>query len=218
MPRLIDLSHTIATGMTVYPGDPSVTVASALTVEEHGVAVSSLMLGSHSGTHLDAPSHTIPGGRTLDDIALDELVGEAVVVRIHDARPFEALGVARLESAGLAGASRLPSIVAVDTGWCRHFGSPEYLRHPFLTREAAVWFRERGVHVLAVDTLSPDRTPDTDGEAPDFPVHEEILGNDGLIVENLRGLSRVNELARIGFFPLNLGAIDGAPVRAVAHL
>ena len=67
--------------------------------------------------------------------------------------------------------------------------------------------------MLGVDTLSPDPT-DAAGTT-DFPVHDVVLGGDGLIVENLTGLHALPSRVRIGFFPLRLG-VDGAPVRAVA--
>ena len=69
------------------------------------------------------------------------------------------------------------------------------------------------MHLLAVDTLSPDPT-DAAGTT-EFPVHEIVLGADGLIVENVANLDGVPSRVRVGFFPLRLGT-DGAPVRAVA--
>ena len=69
---------------------------------------------------------------------------------------------------------------------------------------------DRGVHVLAVDTMSPDPTG---GE--EFPVHEVVLGSDHLIVENLCGVGPLPDRVRVGFFPLKILG-DGAPVRAVA--
>ena len=68
------------------------------------------------------------------------------------------------------------------------------------------------MHILAVDTLSPDLT---EAGSTDFPVHEVVLGGDGLIVENLTGLDGLPVHVRLGFFPLRLAG-DGAPVRAVA--
>ncbi len=76
-----DLSHPIRSGMPVYPGDLEVRIEDALTYAEHGASVSRVHFGSHTGTHIDAPAHTVPGGRTMADIALDELVGDAVVLR-----------------------------------------------------------------------------------------------------------------------------------------
>ena len=209
---MIDLSHRITSGMTVFPGDPDVHLAPALTVERDGVAGAKVGMGSHTGTHLDAPSHTVAGGRTLEGITLDELCGEALVIRVTGAREGQALDERDL---GLEQFDRVPRIVAVHTGWDRHFGTPQYLRHPFLTRGAAEGLCARGMHLLAVDVLNPDRTPDGQ-EDVEFEVHEVVLGSDRLIVENVRGLDLVPDRVRLGFFPLKLGAVDGAPIRAVA--
>ena len=106
----------------------------------------------------------------------------------------------------------LPPIVIIDTGWARWFGQEHRLRHPALAPSAARELVSRGMRVLAVDTLSPDPTG---GDAS--PVHDEVLGADRLIVENLRGLEGLPGRLVVGFFPLKLGG-DGAPIRAVAFL
>ena len=212
---MIDLSHRVVAHMPVYPGDPEVRISSALTVAADGVAVLSVACGSHTGTHVDAPAHTVPGGRTMDDVRLDELVGDALVldpaatVQLAEREPLtcERLRLERFDA--------LPRIVLVRTGWDRLFGEPGYLQHPFLTRDAAAEMWRLGMRVLGVDTPSPDRTP-LAGEQVDLAVHSVVLGGDGLIVENLRGLDALPERPRVGFFPLRLGGADGAPVRAVA--
>lgn len=204
-----DLTHPVADGMMVYPGDPAVHLAPALELERDGAAVTALELGSHTGTHVDAPSHTVAGGRTMADVSLDELVGDALVLHLDGAvGDGETYGLD--EFGELPG--RLPAIVVVDTGWWRHFGTERALRHPSLSPDAARELVARGMRVLAVDTLSPDPT-DAAGTTS-FPVHEVVLGGDGLIVENVAALEGVPARVRIGFFPLRLGG-DGAPVRAV---
>lgn len=211
---MIDLSHVITTGMTVYPGDPEVAIHPALTVERDGVAVSSLRCGSHTGTHLDAPAHTIAGGRTMDDITLDELVGTALVIDATESGEpddFEPLCADRL---ALDRWDVVPAIVLIRTGWDQHFGTDRYLRHPFLTRDAAIALMERGMRLLGTDTLNPDRTPHG-AESAEFAVHEVVLGANGLIVENLRGLEALRASSKVGFFPMRLGGADGAPLRAV---
>jgi kynurenine formamidase len=208
-----DLSQPVRTGMTVYPGDPEVTVSSALTFEQDGVAVADLRLGSHSGTHLDAPAHTVPGGRRTGSIHLDELCGEALVVHLPPLPPRTTYGLADLDSALRRGLpARVPAIVVVDTGWARHFSTAAAVEHPALDAEAASELVRRGLHVLALDTLSPD--PTMPGQVA-FPVHDAILGSDRLIVENLNDLDGLPERVLIGIFPLAIDA-DGAPVRAVA--
>jgi Putative cyclase len=77
-----ELSHPITPGMQVYSGDPAVDIEPALVLAHDGVDVALLHLGSHTGTHLDAPSHCIAGGRTAGAIGLDELVADALVVHL----------------------------------------------------------------------------------------------------------------------------------------
>ncbi|MHA6669616.1 cyclase family protein [Homoserinimonas sp. A447] len=207
-----ELSHRISSGMQVYPGDPAVTLEPALTVERDGVDVAMLHLGSHTGTHLDAPSHTVVGGRTTGSISLNELVGEALVVHLPELASRSTYGVPEIADALGAIPKTVPAIVIMDTGWARHFGTDEALAHPSLDPHAAAELMRRGMRLLAVDTLSPDLTS---GDAADFPVHEVVLGGNALIVENLTGLEGLPERIRVGFFPLPIDA-DGAPMRAVA--
>ena len=218
--RVVDLSRPIEAGMPVYPGDPEVAIAPALGVEADGVAVARLDLGTHTGTHLDAPSHSVRGGRTVDRIPLELLQGEAHVLRAA-AGAGRAIGVADLPG-GLP--DRLPSIVCVATGWDRRFGSPDALRHPHLSLGLARELWARGARVLGVDTLSPDPTAHgaADPGAPPagsaMPVHEFWLGADGVIVENLAGLTELPERAELVLLPLRLAGLDGSPIRAVARI
>ncbi|MFC0680516.1 cyclase family protein [Lysobacter korlensis] len=203
-----DLSHPLTTGMQVYPGDPAVDLQPALELDRDGAAVTALHLGSHSGTHVDAPAHTVAGGRTMDAVRLDELAGDALVIHVPGLAHHAVIGVDELGALP----DRVPPIVVIDTGWAQHFGSERALSHPAVGVEAARLLLERGMRVLCVDTLSPDPT-DAAGVA-DFPVHQLVLGADGLIVENLAAVSDLPSQVRIGIFPLRLAG-DGAPVRAV---
>ncbi|WP_237739258.1 cyclase family protein [Microbacterium yannicii] len=208
---LRDLSHPIRDGMMVYPGDPGVSIGSALSLQSDGVAVARLDMGSHTGTHVDAPAHTVPGGRTMSDVSLDELVGDAIVLRVPGAAVNARYEWGDFDVDGGIPES-LPAIVIIDTGWAQWFGDERALRHPSLDADAARELLRRGMRVLAVDTLSPDPTDRSNGA---FPVHEVVLGGDGLIVENVCGLEGLPTRVRVGFFPLRLEG-DGAPVRGVA--
>jgi kynurenine formamidase len=206
-----ELSHPIATGMQVYPGDPTVAIEPALKLASDGVDVAALHLGSHTGTHMDAPSHCVAGGRTTGQVGLHELVADALVVHLGRLPARATYGMTEIAAALDGGLpDRLPPIVVLDTGWAAHFGTAAALDHPALSADAAAELLRRGLHVLAVDTLSPDPTP----FAGALPVHQIVLGADALIVENLCGIEDLDSYVRIGFFPLPIDA-DGAPVRAV---
>ena len=219
--RIVDLSHPLTTGMPVFPGDPSVTITPALSVAEDGVAVAHLSLGSHSGTHLDAPSHSIEGGRTVDQIPLELLQGDALVLQLRVPANH------RITLADLPTPlpERLPQIVCIATGWDRFFSqtgadpdavAPEMLAHPFLAPEFAAELWRRGARVLGGDALSPDPSGDlSDGT---LPVHEIWLGQAGVIVENLTGLTELPERVEMILAPLPLTGVDGSPIRAMARV
>ncbi|MDI3331348.1 MAG: cyclase family protein [Micrococcus sp.] len=234
-----DLTRTVRTGMPVYPGDPAVRISPALRLAEDGVEVAHLRLGSHTGTHVDAPAHTVSGGRTVDRLRLDELVGDALVLG------FEGLPADAVITAGMVAAlvgddaARVPERVLVATGWDRVFHDPEQsLHHPVLTAEAAEVLWGAGARLLGVDTLSPDPTVPPDrtvpADQPGLSVHEVFLGRDGVIVENLTGLAGLRRPDHddpgatdrgaswsapvwFGVFPLPVHEGDGAPARAVAR-
>lgn len=209
--QLVDLSHRMAAGMPVYPGDPEVHVARALTLGDDGVEVHLLHVGSQSGTHIDAPSHTVSGGRTVDQIKLSEVIGSALVL---DGRTTQTEGVVAWSDVAAQIPAQCPARVLVATGWDKHWGTPVMTDHPAIDVELAERLWCRGVRLLGTDALSPDPTGG-DG----FPVHEVVLGQDGLIVENLTGLGPlVGQVVEVALVPVAWTGLDGSTIRAWARL
>lgn len=221
-----DLTRPVHTGMPVYPGDPGVRISAALRLDQDGVEVAHLDLGSHTGTHVDAPAHTVAHGRTVDRLRLDELAGRTLVLGFPEltagavvtAGMVENLLGARTSSAAAAPDGTVPPRVLIATGWDAHFEDAALrVHHPVLSAGAAELLWAAGARLLGVDTLSPDPTsapgptfaPDQPGaqSPPGFPVHRVFLGGDGMIVENLTALA--------GLWRLDTGgALDAAPGRA----
>jgi len=210
--ELVDLSVPVETGMPVYPGEPGVSVAPALTVARDGVNVLELHLGSQSGTHVDAPFHVADALPRLDELPLSRFAGPAVVVDARGVAPRTPIGAERFAGVGGDG-----TIVLVATGWSAHWGSEAYLAHPFLTEEAAALLVERGVRTVGIDALSVDPTP-----AGDFPAHRVLCGAHAVVAENLTGLDRLLDARgrplEVWMMPIRLDGADGAPVRAVARI
>lgn len=224
---LIDLSHPLESGMPVYPGDPEVSLSPALRIADDDVAVSRLDLGSHAGTHLDAPAHVVGGGATVDQLPLEWLFGRATVLQCPqtEARLLRVDDVGALIDAPPSGGTRprLPFIVCLATGWDQRFGTASMVEHPAVSLGLAQYLWARGARVLALDTLSPDPTSgqhETEGATSSsaMPVHEFWLGNGGVIVENLLGLTRLPGVVELSLLPLRIRGGDGSPVRAVARV
>lgn len=207
---LFDLSHPIHPGMPGYPGDPEVRFGPGLELAVDGANVATLQLGTHTGTHLDAPAHVVAGGRTVDQLEPHLLHGAAYVAGLRGpARAGQLLELADLVELP----AQLPAIVCLATGWDQHFMYPSRRDHPAVSLALAETLCERGARVLGVDTLSPDPTGD---HAAGLPVHEFWLGHDGVIVENLRGLTGLPARVGMSLLPLALAGLDGSPLRAVA--
>jgi len=207
MSRYYDLSQPIETGMTIFPGDPAVRVRSGDASAPW--LVSRLELGTHSGTHIDAASHLIPGGRTIDQYGIDRFVLPGVVVSVLGLGEDEAIGAKELGEVQLLKGGG----VIIQTDWSRYWGTERYLRHPYLTAEAAERIAAAGVGLVAIDALNVDSTVQETDHA-----HEILLGQDILIVENLARLAQLEtgKVYQFSFLPLLLAGLDGSPVRAVA--
>ncbi|MCC6313310.1 MAG: cyclase family protein [Thermomicrobiales bacterium] len=207
---LLDLSHPLTMKTPVYPGDPAV----RLTPWETALPwrVTELVLGSHSGTHMDAPRHCLPDGATIDAYGPDRWVGSGVVLPVPNPESDEAVGPGIL--AGLPAELPVGWFAIIATGWDRFWGASEYFYHPFLAPDLAESLRGAGCGLVAVDVPSVDSSV-SGGDA----VHRILADADILIVENLRGLERlpVGAALEFCFAPLPLAGTDGAPVRAFAR-
>jgi arylformamidase len=202
--RMYDITQPIWHGMPVYPGDPAVEIQPWLDLERGDpVNVARLALGSHTGTHLDAPRHVTGGAPGVDRLALDVLVGPALVADVGAASPIDA--------------TTLRTAAGLCPGRCRRLllrtprePAAPVPRHPTLTEGAARLLLEFDVRLLGVEAPSVD-APSATG----LPVHRLLLGAGVILVENL-DLSAVPpgdyELICL---PLPIREGDGAPARAV---
>ncbi|EIN06672.1 putative cyclase [Punctularia strigosozonata HHB-11173 SS5] len=215
----VDLSHKLNDSVQIYPGDPAFCCKQACTVPKDGYSVHALSMGSHTGTHVDAPSHFVLDGAAIDELPLSLFVGPALVIDVSKAGTLAPKARITWDDLQAYEARMRPGVVVlVHTGWARHWGSPVYFDHPFLTRDAAQGIMRAGVKTVGIDTLSPDETHTGDVPADaDWGVHETVLGAEGVIAENLKGLEQL--LAgewTVHVAPLNLTGVDGSPVRAYA--
>ena len=81
--KIIDISQEIYSGMPVYPGDPSFQARRVNSFKQGDMCeVSEITMGTHCGTHVDAPLHMLPDGAPLESIPLDCFVGKCRVLTV----------------------------------------------------------------------------------------------------------------------------------------
>jgi len=224
--QVIDLTHTIHDDIQIYPGDPIPSISRWLTHEKDYCHVDLLKLGSHTGTHIDAPYHFLKDAQRIDEIPVQRFIGNGILIDVSGKSERELIDSADLKPS--ASEIKNGDFVILKTGWDRYFGTPKYYLHPYLSADGARLLLELGVSLVAIDALNVDPTypasKDSNPAANDlpdeqsygYPVHDLLLSNDILIVENLCNLDKINAVKGIySFLPLKLNDSDGSPIRAV---
>ena len=202
----IDVSVPLRSGMVRWPDNPPVEIERTLDMERGDVAtVSRISMGSHTGTHMDAPLHFVRGGDGLDQMPLNATVGPARVIGIEDP-----VSVKReeLEPHGIGSGER---VLFKTRNSARRWWAEDFMEDfVYVSEGAALYLAELGVRTVGVDYLS------VGGFLQDgVETHQALLGAEIWVIEGLN-LSEVEpgeyELICL---PLKVEDGDGAPARAI---
>jgi arylformamidase len=179
--KLYDISVPVGPGMLHYGRQPERTMVESMANGDPG-DVSRWLIGSHTGTHLDAPAHFHQGGETIENIPIDVFVGPARVLDLTGVEGSE-VTADDLVGAGLDSADRVLLKTRNSTGALR-----ETTKTPWVGIDAAAaeLLVERGVRLVGIDYLTIDSPA---GEA-DWPVHN-ILCPAGVIILEVIDLSAI---------------------------
>ncbi len=209
---LIDLSMPLGVDTTPVPGHPCPELEPFHELERDGIRNTVLRMTLHTATHVDAPSHIVRDGLTIDQIDPSRLSREGVRVDLRTrATPDTPITLEDLAAGGFDPDEICDKIVVLNSGWSdQHVGTPMlYDQNPYLAHDAAIAIVQAAPSAIAVDFAIDRGQP--------WPNHQLALGAGILLVENLIGLDR---LKRTGFWltalPLKVVGGDGAPARAVA--
>ena len=211
--EVIDLSSTIEHLLTpVFPGYPPPVKSTYTTIAEKGYQSYIWSFAEHTGTHVDSPAHFVTGGLTVDKVPISKYVGNGVVLDFSKKPPKYRISKEDVENAIQAAGNKDVGpgwVMLFYTGYTAKGGSPEWMNHPELTRDACKFIAGKKVNAIGFDAPSPDR-----GE---FPAHKILLPETIGIFENLNNLDKVlnKDFIFVGA-PLPLVGGSASPVRALA--
>ncbi|MGH9497834.1 MAG: cyclase family protein [Terriglobales bacterium] len=212
--QLIDLSHTVKHGLVTYKGLPAPVICDFLSREASRrlyaagteFQIGKIEMVANTGTYLDSPFHRYADGKDLSQLPLEKLANLTAVRIKTDKRAVDAACFSK--SGDLAGKA-----VLVETGWSRHWNTPQYFEgHSFLTEDAAKLLADSGAALVGIDSYNIDDVQDLRR-----PVHSILLGRGIPIVEHMTNLSALpQEQFRFFAVPVKVKGFGTFPVRAFA--
>lgn len=203
---LRDISFPYSSTMAIYPNNPNFSIQRVQDLEKGDSAnVSLISMGSHTGTHIDAPAHFIAGGKTVDQLELEAMNGTAKVFDVRGNREITKKLLSRYEI-------NEGDIVIFKTDNSETFrGDVVLTDYVTLDYDAAEYLVEKKVKMVGIDYMTIER-PKTK-RVPGQSIHTILLSQEVLIAETL-DLSKVEEGRYLLYcFPLNIIGADGVPVR-----
>lgn len=206
MTEWVDVSVPVRSEMPTWPGDPPVWVREVEPFQEGSPArVSVISMGSHTGTHLDAPAHFLKEGATIDEMPPDVGLGEAHVVDVGETPVIEP---EHLEGVDLEAVERLLIRTRNSPALWREEGFVKTFAH--LSTEAAEHLAQGDLDLVGIDYLSV-----AGFEKNEEPVHTTLLQAGVWILEGLNLEGVPEGPAELACLPLKVDGCDGAPARAM---
>lgn len=207
---ILDLTREISTDTKVFPGSPLPKFITWNKMEIDNYHSEVIFMSTHTGTHMDAPSHFINGVSSIDKIPINRFISRSILVKITKASD-ELITAAEIEASNvkiLEGDS-----VVFSTSWENEVDKEYYFSHsPGLSEDAAEYLINKKVNAVCIDSPSIDRGSDNK-----FPVHKLLLNKEILIVENLCNLGKIDiQNFTLIMIPLKLSGASGSPIRAIA--
>jgi len=180
--RIIDLTMRITPSIPVFPGSPQPCFVPWARYDQQGYDSEAIFMSTHTGTHVDAPSHFKPGFASIDTISASRLISSAVLIKVKkNANQL-------IDQQDLSGDQiREGDSVVIATGWEKRAGRKNYeSENPGLSKQASEYLVRKNVNAVAIDSPSIDAGADNK-----FSAHNILLASNIIVVENLCNLDRV---------------------------
>lgn len=205
MKKYIDVTLKINEETIIYPGDAKFEKDFVCSINEGDVCnVTAISMGTHTGTHIDAPRHFYKNGRTVDSLELEKLIGHAKVFSLED---IDIIKETHIKSLNIEKGDR----VIFKTKNSKYLLDGEFRKDfVYLDKSASDYLIEKGVILIGIDSLSIEEFNSDFHE-----VHFDLLEKEIVIVEAL-DLNEVEEGDyEIIALPLKIEGGDGSPARVI---
>lgn len=202
--KIIDISLPLSNSSIVYPGNVPLSIETHAHMPDATTHLSKITMGTHTGTHIDAPMHAVIGGDTLDQIPLENFVGKCRVVDATHRGPGESVKIVDIGEV-FAG----DRILIKTSNSIRGF-KEFYEDYVFLDGDTAEWLSTKGVILVGIDYISIKQKGSKD-QRP----HTSLLEKNIPIIEGIN-LNHVSP----GYYemiclPLNFIGVEGGPARII---
>jgi arylformamidase len=211
---LIDLTMPMSERTIPFPGHPPTELEPLHgSSETEGLRNTVMRSSLHTGTHIDAPSHLVADGASIDQIPIERFWRPALRLDLGETEARARIDLAQLSSAGYSPARASEAILLLATGWTDRAWQSKRLFEdmPVLGEDAAVAIAAARPAALGLDFAIDDRPP--------WRNHAALLGAEVALIENLMGLRALPpEGLEVIAFPQRLAGEAAAPARVVASI
>jgi arylformamidase len=209
MRRILDISLGLGPNTLIWPDNPGLRVIPVSRISRGDASnVSEIRLGSHTGTHIDPPSHFDEHGLTVERVPLDVLIGRAWVADLTAVDG--GIEPAHLEALDLPPGTTRLLLKTRNSGLWQDLPRPFASDYVSVSPAGAAWIVEHGVRLVGVDFLSVESF-----RAEGRPTHRTLLEAGVVIVEGLDLSIAESGEHWLACLPLRLIGADGGPARAV---
>lgn len=204
--KIYDVTLPIENSMLVWEGGKKVSIRQITTVDKDNIALSQFSFGSHTGTHIDAPSHFLKEGIGVDKVSLEKLIGHCRVIDLSNIHHLEILPE-DFEKLGIKKGDR----ILFKTGNFRLLKNPTFPKnYVYLSIEGSKFLADKKINLVGTDFLGIEKKSN-----PGHPIHKILLLAEIVVVEGL-DLREVPEGSyKIFCLPLRVVGADGSPARVI---
>jgi arylformamidase len=207
---ILDLTREVRNETKVFPGSPLPKFIPWTKMDVHNYDSEVIFMSTHTGTHMDAPSHFASNASSIDKISVNRFISNAILITIKKGSN-QVITTGEIESSDVRimdGDS-----IVFSTSWENEVDKDYFFSDsPGLSEDAAKYLINKKVNAVCIDSPSIDRGSDND-----FPVHKILLSREILVVENLCNLNKLKtQYFTLVMTPLKLSGASGSPIRAIA--